>query len=146
MALPAPTSLVTANLTVTLADLLTSVTLMSRISPSVPFKALNVQYQGNIFIPLNSTQNFVPAVPVVLWAFAYVRNIGGAGGGNAVLSVTPSGGAAANVVNLDVGGVFLYASPALSALVINGIAPGLSNVQIAMGATTLGSFEVLLAG
>ena len=146
MALPAPTSIVTANLTLTLADLITSVQVMSRIAPPVSFKAVNVQYQGNIFIPVNSTQNFVPAPPVTLWAFAYVRNIGGVGGGNAVLSVTPSGGAAANVVNLDVGGVFLYASPALSALVITGIAPGLSNVQIAMGATTSGSFEVLLAG
>ena len=146
MALPSPTSLVTANLTVSLADLLTSVQLMNRVAPAVSFKALNVQYQGNIFIPLNSTQNFVPATPVVLWAFAYVRNLGGVGGGNAVLSVTPSGGAAANVVNLDVGGTFLYASPSLSSLVINGIGPGLSNVQIAMATTTSGSFEVLLAG
>jgi hypothetical protein len=147
MPLPNPTSLVAATAALTLTDSLLGVQTLNRIIPAINFKALNVQYQGFLNIPIASNYNFGPLLPVTLWAVAYVRNLGGQGAGNTTVTFNPSPGAGGvNVVNLDIGAMILYVSPSLSSAVVQTISPGLISVGLVSGATTSSNLEVLLAG
>jgi hypothetical protein len=147
MALPSPTSTVSAGVTFATADIGTGVQVISRIVPPVVFKSLEVQYFGNLSIPAGSNYNFGPLAPITTWAVAYIRNLGGTGSGNTTVVFNPSPGAGGvNVVNLDVGALILYASPLLSSVTVQTIAAGLVSVNLVSAANTSSNLEVLLAG
>jgi hypothetical protein len=146
MALPNPTSIVTAGATLSVSDIVSSAQIVNRVVPSVNFKALEVQYQGYVNVAAGGLTGFTPIAPVISWAVVFVRNFGGQGSGNVVINITPTGGGLIAALNLDVGGVFLYISPLLSAVTISAIAPGITAMTITTGSTTSGNLELCLAG
>jgi hypothetical protein len=78
----------------------------------------------------------------VSFAVVYVRN---AGPGNIELLYANTGGGLTNLMNLDPGAMFLYVSPALSAVIV-GVSSGIASFQIMTSAATTGIIEILAAG
>lgn len=137
-----PTTTVTSTISITLQDILSGIQAFSRITPPVSFEALQVQYQGNINLPVNSSpSNFTPFGSVTLWNVVYVRNIGP----SPVFLVALNSSTGVSLV-IDVGGMFLYTSPHLSSTVVSGTTPGFTGVGLATSTTTAANVEILLAG
>jgi hypothetical protein len=146
MALPSPTSVVSFGVTLTNSDIVSGAQFINHILPPIVFKALEVQYFGYVNMPVGGGFSFSPQSPVTTFAAVLVRNLGGQGSGNVSVTVTPTSGPAAYVVNLDIGAIFLYISPLLSSVLVNAIAPGIATVTLASSATTSSNLEVLVAG
>jgi hypothetical protein len=146
MALPNSTSVVSVSSILALTDSLLGIQTLNRSIPAISFKAVDVQYHGFFNLPNGIGQSFGPFLPVTSFGVVYVRNLGGQGSGNIIVQLTPTGGASVNVVNLDVGAMLLYVSPALSTVAVSGISPGISVCTVTAGATTSANMEVLLAG
>jgi hypothetical protein len=141
MALPNPSSLVTALTTLTLTDILQSAapTVLNRINLPIGFKAVNVQYQGYFNILPNSATTFGPLGAATTFAVVYVRNAGPSNVAVGLPAGTP-------VINLDTGAMFLYISPLLSSILISAVSPGFTSVGITTSVSTQASVELLLAG
>src|SRR6266851_78229 len=124
MALPNPTSIVTASATLVITDIATSASVLSHVLPNVSYKAVEVQYFGYLNILPNANLTFTATSPAGNWAVVFVRNLGGQGSGNVLITFV------ATAVNLDVGAEFLFISPILSSVVVAGVLPGVGSVNI----------------
>jgi len=140
-----PTTFVTSSITITLQDILSGIQVFDRVTPAVVFEAINVQYQGFVNLFTNGGVGFTPVLPVTLFAVAYARNVGPS---QVQIQFQAPGAANISIANLDAGAMFLYASTKLSANVIGGSAPGMSEFNLF--ASNAGfvdtNIEVLLAG
>lgn len=141
-----PTSIASANLTMLASDIATSAQFINHVMPAVNFKALNIQYQGYLNIPISTTNNFAPFAPSTSFALVFIRNIGGQGSANVTVAVQPTNsGATSPVANLDVGAMFLYVSPLLAAPIVGTIQPGIILVALTTAATTSSNVEIMMA-
>lgn len=140
-----PTSLVTSVITVTLQDIQTGVQVLGRTTPPILFKAINVQYQGFVNLATNGSIGFTPVPPVLLFAVAYVRNVGPS---QVQIQFQVPGAVSVSIANLDANAMFLYAETELSGQTLGGSSPGIS--QLNLFASNSGNVdtnvEVLLAG
>ena len=143
-----PTTLVSSVISISLQDIVSGIQSLSRTTPPVVFEAINVQYQGFLNIPLGGVSyNFGPLLPVTLFSVVYIRNVGGEGNGNTVVALNlPGSGGGVNVVNLDNGAFFLYASPKLGSTLVSTVTPGVLAVDLISSAGTSSNLEVLMAG
>lgn len=143
MSLPNPTTLVSVGTTISLSDLLSTNNpqVLNRVNSAVLFRATQVQYQGYINLPPNSSPStFAPFGLVTSWTVIYARN---AGPSNVLLSLTGGG---SGLINMDNGAVFVYISPTLNPTAISGQLPGFTGVGLSTSTTTQATVEILLAG
>jgi hypothetical protein len=147
MSLVSNTSNVTASLTMTTTDLNTALQTFNHVEPPVNCKAAEVSIYSYLPLRAGATIGFSALSPILAWSTVFVRNIGGQGSGNVTVQLQPAGaGSATNAVNLDVGAMFLYISPALSGVLVSTITPGITSMFLVTDATTTTTVEVLLAG
>jgi hypothetical protein len=141
---PIQTSAVNANLTMGVSDLQSGAQIVSHVLSPVVFQGLSVQYQGYLNIPTGSTFNFTlyTATP---FAVVFIRNFGGQGSGNVAVVGTPTLGASSVLANLEIGGVFLYICPKLSAVIVDTVQSGFTAISLICAPTTSGNVEALLA-
>jgi|SRR6266850_1470031 len=142
--MPDPTSLVSSSITITLQDIASGIQVFNRITPPALFDAVNVQYQGFVNIPINSSITFAPINPITIFAVVYARNIGPTS--IELQYVAAGGNAQTNVMILDSGCMFLYATPQLGSVSIATVLGGITSFGLATGATTTTNVEVLAAG
>jgi hypothetical protein len=145
LALTNQTSSVSVSMTLGISDLATSSQILNHVLPTLAFKAVQAQFQGYLNLPASSTVNLSPSGLVTSWAVVFVRNLPSSNAA-LVVNVTPTGGVLAEVVNLDIGGMFLYFSPLLGVITLGGVQPGIVTLSISTGPSTTVSAEVLLAG
>lgn len=144
MPLPSPTTNVLTTLNLSLQDLLQGGSqIFTRNNTPVSFKAVNVQYQGYVNLPVSTNTTFGPIPPVTSFGIVYVRN---AGANNVEVQYANTGGALTNSMNLDPGAIWLYVSPSLTSVLVGGIQSGIASFQLVTGLTTTSNVEVLAAG